>query len=166
MPKKADPGDSPGFRVGGGLTTDNFLAPSAIVPFLGWWVHETPKSKVVGDLQRLGMKFGHELNHMVDTCWTSWCYRCVFFQVIFSEILSRPFLLLHPYVERVCMHQCDILWMCFFGESLLSHSTMLYCLFMIEFPHFRGDICCYWNNFNNYFSSSSQKLWPQQIISG
>ena len=42
-------------------------------------------------------------------------------------------------------------------ESLLSHSTMLYCLFMIEFPHFRGNVCCYWNNFNNYFSSSSQK---------
>ena len=71
--------------------------------------------KVVGDLQRLGMKFGHELNHMVDICWTSWFYRSVFFQVIFSEILYRPFLLLHPYVERVCMHQCDILWMCFFG---------------------------------------------------
>ena len=148
MPKKADPGDSPGFRVGGGL------APSAIVPFLGWWVHETPKSNVVGDLQRLGMKFGHELNHMVDTCWTSWFYRSVFFQVIFSEILYRPFLLLHPLCWK-SMHASmwyfvDVFLWC---ESLLSHSTMLYCLLMIEFPHFRGNVCCYRNNFNSYFSS-------------
>ncbi len=46
--------------------------PRSVVTVLGWWMVNVSKAKL-SDLQRSGIKLGHDLNHLVDGYYFMYC---------------------------------------------------------------------------------------------